>query len=77
VARKLDEDIAWHRNQIARLNAAIANGDAGKALPKGPAWGPKSGNADVLPATLLGMRRQLEHFEYRLQTLEEQLGQGG
>jgi hypothetical protein len=75
VARKLNEDIAWHRDQIARLNEAIANGDAGKAPPKTPAWGPKS-NGDVLPATLLGMRRQLEHFEYRLQTLEEQLGQG-
>ncbi len=73
---KLDDDILWHREQIARLNAAIGKGEPGKAVPKGPAWGPK-GQSDALPDTVAGMRRQLERFEQTLLELEEQRGFGG
>ena len=74
-ASKLEDDIAWHRQQIARLNDAIGKGEPGRALPKGQIWGSKN-REDVLPTTMLGMRRQLEHFEYRLQDLEDQRGKG-
>lgn len=76
MARKLEDDITWHREQIARLNEAIAKDEPGRALPQGKIWGPKTRH-DVLPATLLGMRRQLAHFEQRLQDLEEQRASGG
>jgi hypothetical protein len=72
---KLDDDILWHREQIARLNAAIETGEPGKAVPKGPAWGPKN-RSDALPDTVAGMRRQLERFEQTLLELEEQRGFG-
>lgn len=75
MARKLDDNIIWHREQIARLNDAISKGEPGRALPKGQIWGSKNRD-DVLPTTILGMRRQLEHFEQRLQDLEEQRGRG-
>lgn len=76
MARKVDDDIAWHRDQIARLNAAIEKGEPGKPAKKGPAWGPKHA-ADALPDTLAGMRRQLERYEQILMDLEDQRGQGG
>jgi hypothetical protein len=75
MARKLEDDIIWHRDQIARLNDAIAKGEPGKAAAKGPAWGPKN-QSDALPDTVAGMRKQLERFEQILMDLEEQRGQG-
>ncbi|HVR68450.1 MAG TPA: hypothetical protein VMT98_17510 [Verrucomicrobiae bacterium] len=74
--RKLEDSIIWHREQIARLNDAIARGEPGTAVAKGAVWGPKT-RSDVLPTTMLGMRRELEHYEQALQGLEEQRGQGG
>jgi hypothetical protein len=76
MARKLEDDIVWHREQIARLNDAIARGEPGTAPPKGAIWGPKN-RTDMLPTTVVGMRRQLERFEQILQELEDQRGGGG
>jgi hypothetical protein len=75
MARKLEDDIAWHRAQIARLNEAIAKGAPGLAQPKGPTWGPK-GPRDELPSTVTGLRIQLDRFERTLLELEEQRGRG-
>jgi hypothetical protein len=74
-ARKLEDDIHWHRTQIARLHEAIARGEPGKAETKGPSWGPK-GPSNQLPSTMSGLRIQLERFERTLQELEEQRGRG-
>lgn len=73
---KLDDDIDWHRAQIARLGEAIESGEPGVAVAKGPAWGPKA-RSDALPDTLAGMRKQLARYEQTLLELEEQRGQGG
>jgi hypothetical protein len=75
MARKLEDDIIWHRDQIARLSDAIAKGEPGKAAVKGPAWGPKN-QSDALPDTVAGMRKQLERFEQIVMDLEEQRGRG-
>ena len=42
---------------------------------KAPIWGPKS-SAGEMPATLAGMRKQLERYEQTLSELEEQRGRG-
>lgn len=77
MARKLEDDIAWHREQIERLQQAIALGESAKATATStPAWGPKRGGAAELPATLAGMRKMLDGFEQTLSELEEQRGRG-
>jgi hypothetical protein len=77
MSSKLENDIAWHREQIARFQAAIELGEPAKTTAiKTPAWGPKRGGAAELPATLAGMRQQLSRFEQTLAELEEQRGQG-
>jgi hypothetical protein len=75
MGRKLDDDIHWHRTQIARLHEAIARGEPGKAETKGPAWGP-SGPRDMLPSTMSGLRIQLERFKRTLLELEAQRDRG-
>lgn len=75
MARKLEDDIDWHRAQIARLHQAIARGEPGKPETKGPAWGPKA-QSDPLPVTMSAMRIQLDRFERMLLELEEQRGRG-
>ena len=72
---KLEDDIAWHREQIARLSDAIEKGEPGKPTAKGPAWGPKN-QPHTLPDTVAGMRKQLERYEQTLLELEEQKGRG-
>jgi hypothetical protein len=76
MASKLEDDIHWHRTQIARLHEAIARGEPGKPETKGPAWGPKA-RPDPLPTTMTAMRLQLGKFEQTLLDLEEQRGRGG
>jgi hypothetical protein len=77
MARKLEDDITWHREQIERLHHAIALGEPAKAAAvKTPAWGPKRGGAAELPGTLTGMRQMLDRFEQTLSELEEQRGRG-
>jgi hypothetical protein len=77
MARKLEDDITWHREQIDRLQQAIALGEpANNAAVKTPAWGPKRGGTAELPATLAGMRQMLNRFEQTLSELEEQRGRG-
>jgi len=77
MARKLEDDITWHLEQIERLQQAIALGEPAKtAAIKTPAWGPKRGGAAELPATLAGMRQMLDRFEQTLSELEEQRGRG-
>jgi hypothetical protein len=75
MARMLEDDIAWHTAQIARLNDAIERGEPGKTAEKGPSWGPKN-QSDALPDSMAGMRKQLEKFEQILLELEEQRGRG-
>lgn len=73
---KLENDIDWHLAQIERLQAAIAMGEPAKmSAVKAPIWGPKSSAAEI-PATLAGMRQQLERYERTLSELEEQRGRG-
>ncbi|MDP3738171.1 MAG: hypothetical protein Q8R02_12320 [Hyphomonadaceae bacterium] len=72
---KLDDDITWHRDQIARLGDAIEKGEPGTPVAKGPAWGPKA-RSDALPDTIAGMRKQLARYEQTLLELEEQRGRG-
>ena len=73
---KLENDIDWHLAQIERLQAAIAMGEPAKTgAVKAPIWGPKSSAAEM-PATLAGMRKQLERYEQTLSELEEQRGRG-
>ena len=72
---KLEDDIAWHREQIARLSDAIEKGEPGKPTPKGPAWGPQN-QPHTLPDTVAGLRKQLERYEQTLLELEEQKGRG-
>jgi hypothetical protein len=77
MATKLENDIDWHLAQIERLQEAIATGEPMKAasVPT-PIWGPKRGGAAEIPATLSGMRQQLERYEQTLRELEEQRGRG-
>lgn len=75
--RKLDDDIDWHVAQIERLHQAIAMGEPAKTIvTKRPAWGPKSSGVGELPASLAGMRQQLQRYEQTLLELEEQRGRG-
>ena len=77
MAKKLEDDIDWHLAQIERLNEAIALGEPAKNVAvKSPIWGPKSGGAAEIPATVAGMRQQLERYEQTLRELEEQRGRG-
>ncbi len=77
MATKLDNDIDWHLAQIERLQAAIAMGEPSKsASAPTPIWGPKRGAAAEIPATLAGMRQQLQRSEQTLSELEEQRGRG-
>jgi hypothetical protein len=74
---KLETDIDWHLAQIERLQAAIAMGEPPKTVAeKTPIWGPKRGGAAEIPATLAGMRQQLQRYEQTLLELEEQRGRG-
>ena len=77
MATKLENDIDWHLAQIELLQAAIDKGEPEKtAAVKTPAWGPKRGGAAEIPATLAGMRQQLQRYEQTLLELEEQRGRG-
>lgn len=76
MAGKLEDDIHWHRTQIARLHEAIARGEPGKPETVRPAWGPKAA-PNPLPTTMAAMRLQLDQFERMLLELEEQRGRGG
>ena len=75
MGRKLDDDIYWHRIQIARLHEAIARGEPGKAESSGPSWAP-SKPLDSLPCTMSGLRIQLDRFERKLHRLRLQRGRG-
>jgi len=78
MSNKLENDIDWHLAQIERLQAAIAMGEPAKAASAPtPIWGPKRGGAAEMPATLAGMRQQLERYEQTLRELEDQRGGGG
>ncbi|HEV7694452.1 MAG TPA: hypothetical protein VGO52_26685 [Hyphomonadaceae bacterium] len=77
MATKLETDIDWHLAQIERLQAAIDLGEPPKvAAEKAPIWGPKRGGAAEIPATLAGMRQQMQRYEQTLLELEEQRGRG-
>lgn len=81
MARKLDDDITWHRDQIARINQAIDRRESGEEEPgqpaaRGPAWGPK-GETGALPQSIAGMRRLLDRYEQMLVALEDQRGLEG
>ncbi|HEX5007975.1 MAG TPA: hypothetical protein VFV70_12730 [Hyphomonadaceae bacterium] len=70
MGRKLDDDIYWHRMQIARLHEAIARCEPGKAESRGPSWGPTRPQ-DSLPSTMSGLRIQLDRFERTLRELQQ------
>jgi hypothetical protein len=79
MSRMLDDDIYWHRTQIARLHEAIARGEPGKAPDKarsgGPSWAPVR-PVDSLPCTMSGLRSQRDYFERTLQKLRQQRSRG-
>lgn len=73
---KLENDIDWHLAQIERLQEAITMGEPARTgAVKTPVWGPKRSVVEM-PATLAGIRQQLERYQQTLSELEEQRGRG-